>query len=177
MSATTGAPGAAPTPASPRPLRVLVLCTGNSARSQMAEALFNRLGAGRVVAESAGSSPAPRVNPLAVDTLQAHGFAWGGHQPRSVAGLERDPWDFVITVCDKAKEACPVFPGKPVTAHWGMPDPAEVVGDEAARRAAFREAFVLLRRRVELMLALPLETLERMAVESRVRAIGRPADG
>lgn len=154
------------------PLRVLVLCTGNSARSQMAEALFNRLGAGRVVAESAGSQPAPRVNPLAIETLSQHGLEWAGHQPRSMNGLEREPWDFVITVCDKAREACPYFPGQPVLAHWGMPDPAEVVGEEVERRAAFRDAFTVLRRRVELMLALPLETLERMALESRVRAIG-----
>jgi arsenate reductase len=153
------------------PLRVLVLCTGNSARSQMAEALFNRLGAGRIVAESAGSQPAPRVNPLAIETLSEHGFEWAGHQPRSMNGLEREPWDFVITVCDKAREACPYFPGHPVLAHWGMPDPAEVVGEEQKRRAAFRDAFTLLRRRVELMLALPLETLERMALEGRVRAI------
>ena len=160
------------------PFRVLVLCTGNSARSQIAETLFNRLGAGRIVAESAGSQPAPRVNPLAIAALQEHGFTWAGHQPRGMDGLEREPWDFVITVCDKAKETCPVFPGQPVLAHWGMPDPAEVVGDEATRRAAFRESLVLLRRRIELMLALPLERLERMALEAKVRAIGGgPAHG
>ena len=154
------------------PLRVLVLCTGNSARSQMAETLLNRLGGGRIRAESAGSRPAPRVNPLAVETLAEHGFAWTGHPPRGLDGLDRERWDFVITVCDKAKESCPLFPGQPVLAHWGMPDPADVVGDDATRRAAFREALVLLRRRVELMLALPLEKLERMALEARVRAIG-----
>ena len=154
------------------PLRLLVLCTGNSARSQMAEALFNALGGGRIHAESAGSQPAPGVNPLAVDTLREHGIPWRGHRPRGVDGLEREPWDFVITVCDEAKEACPIFPGQPMLAHWGMPDPAEVVGDEAARRAAFRDAFLRLRRRVELMLSLPLETQERVALEARVRAIG-----
>jgi len=159
------------------PFRVLVLCTGNSARSQIAETLFNRLGAGRIHAESAGSRPAPRVNPLAIETLQEHGFPWTGHPPRGMEGLEREPWDFVITVCDKAKEACPIFPGRPVMAHWGMPDPADVVGDEAARRAAFRDALLVIRRRVELMLALPLEKLERMALEARVRAIGGPAAG
>jgi len=155
-----------------KPFRVLVLCTGNSARSQIAETLFNRLGAGRIHAESAGSRPAPRVNPLAIEALKDHGFAWTGHPPRGLDGLEREPWDFVITVCDKAKESCPIFPGRPVTAHWGMPDPAEVVGEEAVRRAAFRDALVLIRRRIELMLALPLETLERMALEARVRSIG-----
>ncbi len=156
------------------PLRVLVLCTGNSARSQMAEALFNRLGAGRVHAESAGSHPAPRVNPLAIETLAEHGIAWAGHPPRGLDGLEREPWDLVITVCDRAKESCPIFPGRPAQAHWGMPDPAELVGDEAARRAAFRDALLLLRRRIELLLSLPLEKLERMALEARVRAIGEP---
>ena len=159
------------------PFRVLVLCTGNSARSQIAETLFNRLGAGRIHAESAGSRPAPRVNPLAIETLQEHGFPWTGHPPRGMEGLEREPWDFVITVCDKAKEACPIFPGRPVMAHWGMPDPADVVGDEAARRAAFRDALLVIRRRVDLMLALPLEKLERLALEARVRAIGGPAAG
>jgi arsenate reductase len=154
------------------PFRILVLCTGNSARSQMAETLFNRLGAGRVRAESAGTYPAPRVNPLAIAALAEAGHPWSGHQPRGLDGLEREPWDFVITVCDKAKESCPIFPGQPMLAHWGMSDPADVEGDEAARRAAFREALLLIRRRVELMLALPLEKLERMALEARVRAIG-----
>jgi len=158
------------------PFRVLVLCTGNSARSQIAETLFNRLGAGRIHAESAGSQPAPRVNPLAIAALKDHGFAWEGHPPRGLDGLENERWDFVITVCDKAREACPIFPGQPMLAHWGMPDPAEVVGDETTRRAAFRDALVLLRRRIELMLALPLETLERMALEARVRAIGTGGD-
>jgi arsenate reductase len=151
---------------------VLVLCTGNSARSQMAEALFNHLGKGRVRAESAGTQPAPRVHPLAIEALKNHGLEWGGHQPRSLDGLEHHSWDFVITVCDRAKESCPVFPGQPVLAHWGMPDPAAVVGDEAARRAAFRDALLLIGRRIELMLALPLEKLERLALEARIRAIG-----
>jgi arsenate reductase len=155
-----------------RPLRVLILCTGNSARSQMAEALFNHLGRGRIRAESAGTLPAPRVHPLAVEALGQHGLEWSGHQPRGMDGLEREPWDFVITVCDRARESCPVFPGQPVLAHWGMPDPAAVVGDEAARRAAFRDALLLIGRRIELMLALPLEKLERLALEARIRAIG-----
>ena len=154
------------------PLRILVLCTGNSARSQMAETLFNELGRGRVRAESAGSRPAPRVNPLAIEALAEHGFRWTGHAPRGLDGLDHERWDFVITVCDKAKESCPLFPGRPMLAHWGMPDPADAVGDEAARHAAFREALLLIRRRIELMLALPLEKLERMALEARVRAIG-----
>ena len=156
----------------PEPLHVLVLCTGNSARSQMAEALFNQLGGGRIRAESAGTQPAPRVNPLAVAALAEHGIPWAGHAPRNLDGLTTGHWDLVITVCDKARESCPIFPGQPMAAHWGMSDPAEVVGDEAKRRAAFRDAYTLLKRRVELLLALPLETLERMAMEARIRAIG-----
>ncbi len=154
------------------PLRVLVLCSGNSARSQMAEALLNRLGGGRVVAESAGTQPAARVHPLALGTLAEHGVPWSGHAPRGLDGLVGGDWDLVITVCDRAKESCPIFPGRPMRAHWGMPDPAEVVGDEATRRAAFRDAFGLLKRRVELLLALPLGTPERPALEAQVRAIG-----
>ena len=138
----------------------------------MAEALLNWKGKGRFAAESAGSRPAARVNPLAIDTLRQYAVPWHGRAPRGLDGLDREPWDFVITVCDRAKEACPIFPGQPMLAHWGMPDPAEVDGDEAAKRAAFRDAFLLLSRRIDLLLALPLDTLERMAVEARVRAIG-----
>ena len=144
-------------------MRLLFLCTGNSARSQMAEAILNHKGRGLFRAESAGSQPAARVNPLAIETLQEHDIPWRGHAPRGLDGLEREPWDFVITVCDKAKESCPVFPGQPVLAHWGMPDPTD--------RRAFRDAFVSLSRRIDLLLALPIEKLERAALESRVRAI------
>jgi len=139
----------------------------------MAEAVLNSKGAGRFHAESAGSHPAERVNPHAIETLREYGISWSGHAPRSIDGLEREPWDFVITVCDRAKESCPIFPGQPVLAHWGMPDPAEVEGDGAAKRAAFRGAFVLISRRIDLLLALPLEKLERLALEAQVRAIGR----
>ena len=160
-----------------RPFRLLFLCTGNSARSQMAEAILNWKADGAFHAESAGSRPAPRVNPLALDTLRDSGIPWSGNGPRSVDGLEREPWDFVITVCDRAKEACPIFPGQPVIAHWGMPDPAEVVGTEAARRTAFRDAFVLLSRRIDLLLALPFDKLERLALAARVEAIGTESRG
>ncbi len=153
------------------PFRLLFLCTGNSARSQIAEAILNRKAKGRIVAESAGSHPAARVNPLAIETLRDFGIEWSGHPPRSVDGLEREPWDFVITVCDKAKESCPIFPGQPLLAHWGMQDPAEVQGD-AARRAAFRDTFLLLNCRIDLLLALPIESLERLALGARVREIG-----
>src|SRR5438128_1960824 len=129
--------------------RVLFLCTGNSARSQMAEALLNWKGKDRFEAYSAGSRPAAQVNPLAIATLREHGIPWAGHAPRGIDGLEHEPWDFVVTVCDRAKEACPIFPGRP-----------------------FLDAFVLLSRRIDLLLALSLEKLERLALESRVRAIG-----
>jgi len=165
-------------PAAPRrPWRVLFVCTGNSARSQMAEAILNAKGKGRWAAASAGSEPAARVNPYATATLQEFGIPWAGHAPKSVAGLEREPWDFVITVCDRAKESCPVFPGQPVLAHWGMPDPALVEGDEQAKRAAFREAFLLIKRRIELLLALPLDGLERLVRQAKLRAIGAPQAG
>jgi arsenate reductase (thioredoxin) len=145
-------------------LRVLFLCTGNSARSQMAEALLNLKGKGRFAAESAGSRPAARVNPLAIETLRAHGIEWAGHAPRGADGLENEPWDFVITVCDRAKESCPLFPGQPVQAHWGVPDPADAEG--------FRQAYLLLARRIDLLVALPLERLEKAARQARVEAIG-----
>jgi arsenate reductase len=137
----------------------------------MAEAILNTRGKGRFRAESAGSQPAARVNPLAIETLREHGIEWHGHPPQSVDGLEREPWDFVITVCDRAKESCPIFPGQPVLAHWGMEDPAEAVGDEAGRKA-FRNAYLILARRIDLLLALPVEKLERLALQARVRAIG-----
>src|SRR5919197_1075683 len=127
-------------------MRVLFLCTGNSARSQMAEALLNSKGAGRFLAESAGSEPAARVNPLATEVLESHGVRWTMHPPRGLDGLEQQSWELVVTVCDRARESCPIFPGHPVMAHWGMPDPAEVAGEAAVKRAAFRDAFVLLSR-------------------------------
>ena len=157
--------------------RLLFLCTGNSARSQMAEALLNWKGRGRFQAKSAGSRTADRVNPHAIETLRDYDIPWAGHAPRGIDGLEREPWDFVITVCDRAKEACPIFPGQPILAHWGMPDPADVAGDEAAQRQAFEAAFLLLSRRIDLLLALPLEKLERLALEARVRGIGHATGG
>ncbi|HET9726049.1 MAG TPA: arsenate reductase ArsC [Gemmatimonadales bacterium] len=155
------------------PYRVLFLCTGNSARSQMAEAVLNHKGMGRFHAESAGSDPAPRVNPRAVAALHESGMVWHGHPPRGLDGLERERWDFVITVCDRAREACPVFPGQPVLAHWGMADPAGVEGTDAAKRAAFVDALTVISRRIDLLLALPVEKLDRLMVEARVQAIGR----
>lgn len=149
-----------------RPLRLLFLCTGNSARSQIAEALLNRKAKGRIVAESAGSQPAARVNPLAIETLKDYGIEWTGHAPRSVEGLEREPWDFVVTVCDNARESCPVFPCQPVLAHWGMPDPALVEGGDTAKRAAFRDTYVALDRHIDQLLALPLERMALKGAQS-----------
>ena len=155
-----------------RPLRVLFLCTGNSARSQIAEALLGKRGAGRFVAGSAGSHPAARVNPLAVRVLSEAGIEWAGRRPKGFEAVQHEDWDFVITVCDRAKEACPIFPGRPVQAHWGMPDPAEVEGTEEQKLAAFRDAYRVINRRVDLFLALPMDTLERWALEERVKRIG-----
>jgi arsenate reductase (thioredoxin) len=159
-------------PSDNRVFRVLFLCTGNSARSQIAEAILNRKGRGRFIAESAGSRPVEQVNPLAIEILREGGIEWTGHQPRGLDGLDREPWDFVITVCDKARETCPVFPGQPILAHWGMPDPAATRGNDSAKRSAFQDALALISRRVDLLLALPVEKLERLVVEARVEAIG-----
>ncbi len=153
--------------------RVLFLCTGNSARSQIAEALLNHDGVGRFEAESAGTEPAATVNPGAVEALALAGIEWHGHAPRDVGGLDRVPWDLVVTVCDDARESCPVFPAGSVVAHWGMPDPARVRGDHAARSEAFGGALDLLCRRVRALVALPVERLDRPALEDRVREIGR----
>lgn len=155
-----------------RPLRVLILCTGNSARSQMAEAILNQKGRGRFTAESAGSHPAARVNPFAVEALHEAGIDWQGRRPRGIDDLGSSSWDIVITVCDRAKEACPIFPGQPALAHWGMEDPAAVEGEDETKRRAFREALQLISRRIDLMLALPVEKLERLALQERLRAIG-----
>ncbi len=140
------------------PFRVLVLCTGNSARSQLAEALFAVRGAGRVLAASAGSRPAPRVNPYAVETLARHGIAWEGRAPKTLDDVAGARYDLVVTVCDNAAEACPFFPGAAAQVHWGLPDPADARDADTARRA-FEATYRALAARVERLLALPLETL------------------
>ncbi|MEO8636686.1 MAG: arsenate reductase ArsC [Gemmatimonadales bacterium] len=158
--------------ATPAHFRVLILCTGNSARSQIAEALLSRKGSARFTVVSAGSKPASRVNPFAVRVLGEAGIPWEGKEPKGLERLDKHGWDFVITVCDRAKEACPIFPGTPILAHWGMPDPAEVEGSEAEKLRAFRETLVVLSRRIDLLLALPLEKLDRLRTAAAVRAIG-----
>ena len=154
------------------PFRVLFLCTGNSARSQIAEALLQRKGRGDFEAGSAGSHPAPQVHPRTLDVLRQHGVDWTGRTPKGMDEVPGQRWDFVITVCDRARESCPTFPGQPIYAHWGMPDPAAVVESPAAQERAFQETLVYLSRRLDLFLALPLEKLERAVLEQRVRAIG-----
>lgn len=160
-----------------RPYRILVLCTGNSARSILGEALFNTMGAGRFIAYSAGSHPTGKVNPLAIEQVQLLGYPVDGLRSKSwdeFAQPGAPELDFVITVCDKAAgEMCPLWPGRPVTAHWGFPDPAAVEGTEEVRRDAFRQTVRQIRHRVQFFLSLPLETLDRMAVENRIREIGR----
>ena len=134
---------------------VLVLCTGNSARSILGEVLFNVLGKGRFIAHSAGSKPAGQVNPFALELLQQQGLATEGLRSKSwdeFAATGAPEFDFIFTVCDNAAgETCPVWPGKPATAHWGIPDPAAVAGDDAAKRAAFRKAYDQLARRIKLL--------------------------
>ena len=156
---------------------VLVLCTGNSARSILGEMLFNHLGKGRIKAYSAGSKPGGQVNPAALETLTRHGIPCAGARSKSwdeFAANAVPPaptFDFIFTVCgNAAEEACPVWPGHPATAHWGIPDPAHVEPMEA-RREAFEEAYQSLRKRIELFLALPLETMTRDEILSTVRRI------
>jgi arsenate reductase len=152
------------------PFRILVLCTGNSARSQIAEALLATMGAERIEAVSAGSRPAPQVNPMAIEVLREHGIAWEGRTPKGIDAVADQRFDLVITVCDNARDVCPVFPGARVQVHWGMPDPAEVHGDEE-RRLAFRDAYERLARWVEALLALPLEAMDATALRSQSREI------
>lgn len=158
---------------------VLVLCTGNSARSILGEVLFNNLGKGTFKAYSAGSKPAGKVNPGALEWLQAQGYSTGGLRSKSwdeFATPGAPEFDFIFTVCDNAAgEACPIWPGKPATAHWGIPDPAHVEGDEA-RRAAFKKAAEQLARRIQLFLSLPIEKLDKLTLKEKLAEIGRIKD-
>ncbi|TCW28465.1 arsenate reductase ArsC [Gulbenkiania mobilis] len=158
------------------PLTVLVLCTGNSARSILGEALFNHLGRGRFRAYSAGSQPTGHVHPLALRTLAAHGLASEGYVSKSwstFAAADAPSIDIVITVCSSAAgEACPIWRGQPLRGHWGVDDPAAATGSEVDRLAAFERAYALLRARVEALTALPVETMDAPALEQALREIG-----
>ncbi|MDO8810962.1 MAG: arsenate reductase ArsC [Gallionella sp.] len=159
-----------------KPYHVLVLCTGNSARSILGEVLFNVLGKGKFTAHSAGSNPVGRVNPFALELLQQQGFdtsrlrskSWGEFAASGAPEL-----DFIFTVCDNAAgETCPVWPGKPATAHWGIPDPAHVEGGDEAKRAAFKKAYEQLARRIQLFMSLPIEKLDKLTLKQKLAEIG-----
>ncbi len=154
---------------------VLFLCTGNSARSILAEALLNKLGGGRFVAYSAGSQPAGQVNPFTLELLQRDGFPTADLRSKSWEEFSRPGaphMDFVFTVCDKAAgETCPVWPGHPITAHWGFEDPVAFQGDAAAKREHFRHVCLQIANRIHLFTALPIDKLDRMKLEHEVRAI------
>ncbi len=163
-----------------RVYNVLILCTGNSARSILAEAILNKDGAGRFRAYSAGSQPNGAVHPQALRMLEKLGHPTEGLRSKSwdeFAAAGAPPLDFIVTVCDNAAgEVCPVWPGKPVTAHWGIPDPAAAEGSEAEVALAFGEAYKQLSRRISLFLALPIETLSQQSLQARMREIGERAD-
>ena len=158
-----------------RTYNVLFLCTGNSARSILAEAILNKAGAGRFRAYSAGSFPKGQVHPAAVSLLRELGYSTDDLRSKSwdeFAAAEAPQLDFIFTVCDNAAgEVCPVWPGTPITAHWGIEDPAAVEGEGQQR--AFWAAYQALKRRIELFLALPLESVDQMTLANRLREIGK----
>jgi arsenate reductase (thioredoxin) len=160
-----------------RIFNVLFLCTGNSARSVLAEVLLNSRGAGRFRAFSAGSKPVGRVNPFAVETLTQAGLPTAGLRSKSwdeFAQPGSPTLDFVFTVCDSAaNEVCPIWPGQPVTAHWGLPDPAAVQGSDADKAKAFRDTFIALDRRIGLFTSLPIAGLDQLALKRKVDEIGK----
>jgi arsenate reductase len=166
-----------------RPYNVLFLCTGNSARSILAEAIMNRVGEGQFHAVSAGSTPRGEVNPRALSLLRKLNYP--------TEGLRSKPWDefsradhadapdldFVFTVCDNAAgEVCPIWPGQPMTAHWGLPDPAEATGSNAEIALAFAEAYRMLNSRIGAFVSLPFESLDRLSLQARVNTIGLTRD-
>ncbi|AOJ08959.1 arsenate reductase ArsC [Burkholderia mayonis] len=166
---------------SDKPFSVLILCTGNSARSIMAEALFNAMGGGRFRAYSAGSHPSGKVNPFALERCAALGYDASQLRSKSwdeFGGPGAPQMDFVITVCDQAAgEACPIWPGHPLTAHWGFEDPAAVAGTDDEKRRAFDKVYRQILNRVGQFVNLPLHALDRAAIQREMRAIGaRPAE-
>ena len=158
------------------PYNILFLCTGNSARSIMAEGLVNHLSAGRFKGFSAGSAPAGKVNPFALETLRNLGCDTSGMSSKSwdvfaTPGAPR--MDFVITVCDNAAgEACPFWPGSPMTAHWGFPDPSHIEGDDETKRTAFNKTAQAIAHRLRLFLSLPVDKLDRLSLQQELRALG-----
>lgn len=161
---------------SDRPYNVLFICTGNSARSVMAEGLLNGLANGRFRAYSAGSHPNGTVNPLALQTLASLHLPTEGYRSKSWDEFAKPGtpiMDFVFTVCDSAAgEVCPVWPGQPMTAHWGVTDPGHVEGSDAVRLQAFLDVAITLKRRIELLLALPIAKLEPLAIQHEIKQIG-----
>lgn len=160
-----------------RVYNVLFLCTGNSARSVLGEAIMNALPGGKFRAYSAGSQPKGQVNPLTLHTLREMGLPTEGYRSKSwdeFATSDAPKLDFVFTVCDDAAgETCPYWPGQPMTAHWGVADPAAVEGTELEKINAFRDAANYLRRRIEVFAALPLATIDRMSLQSKLKGIGK----
>lgn len=160
-----------------KPYNVLFLCTHNSARSVLAEAIMNNIGAGKFVAYSAGSQPRGAINPNSIRLLSQLGYDTSGFRSKSwdeFAKSGAPEIDFIFTVCDDAAgEVCPVWPGKPLTAHWGVADPSAVKGSELEVSMAFQEAYRLLHRRIELFAALPIRGLDTMTLKARLREIGR----
>jgi arsenate reductase len=163
-----------------RPFNVLFLCTGNSARSIMAEAILSREGRGTFRAFSAGSHPKGQVHPCALDLLRKLNFDISGLRSKSwneFSGPSAMPLDFVCTVCDNAAgEACPFWPGQPMTAHWGVPDPAAATGNEAEIRVAFADAFRMLSNRISVFVSLPLRSLDKLTLQRQLENIGKPKD-
>jgi arsenate reductase len=160
-----------------RPFNVLFLCTGNSARSILAEAILNHAGKGRFRAFSAGSRPAGRVNPFALELLQKQGLEVDDLRSKNwdeFAAPGAPEIDFIFTVCDNAAgETCPIWPGHPMSAHWGIEDPAAVEGPDRDKRRAFLTAFTLLNRRISLLVSLPLGKLDAMSIGTKLDDIGR----
>ena len=156
---------------------VLFLCTANTARSVMAEGILRKDGHGRFQAFSAGSTPKGTVNPFALKTLAAYGYPHDGFRSKSwdeFSGPDAPVMDFVFTVCDNAAgEACPLWPGQPMTAHWGIPDPAAIDGTDLEKQAAFNEAFRYLRNRIGAFINLPLKSIDHLALTKQLHAIGR----
>lgn len=153
--------------------RILFLCTGNSCRSQMAQALMNRMGEGCFEAFSAGAKPAGYVHPLALRTLKDADLSTEGLRSKSWEEFQGQPFDFVITVCNRARETCPIWPGQPVSAHWGFEDPAEATGSEEQKRHVFRKVFTEIQKRIALFLALPMEKLSFLELQKRVNDLGQ----